>query len=706
MVKCFPFVPILAILATMKAHMLITCLRPYLVFASSIAAGLAVPTYTLMNPVPGTTTTAPSSGASTQPFLSTDGRYFTFTSNASTLVPGFTDNNEASQSGGAADIFQRDLQTNTYTLVTHRAGSTTDGANSRTTGQIRVSSDGRYVAFASDATDLVTGKGGTQHLYYWDRNSNTVTHLAAIQIGGLTMSSDGTWIAFYSNSQVPKNVYDSSQGNHPYVSGSFNAYLLNRSSGAVWLASHSAGNPNAAVSSGVQSIAVTDDGRYVAFETAGLLAGWDTVTGSYSGEACYVWDRQTDTYALVTKRNDGSGPGGSFLNSPAPLYLSQDGRYVYFNVANTDADFGVPGGDTNGVSDLYQWDRNGGATKIRRFLFDVHNIAPTHNTNTIGFSPNGRYMVFLSQATNLAGPDTNARSDVFRLDTTTSTVDRVNVNSDGSQWTDATNGVQPASTKLYTVGFPKVDDSGNVLFVSNAVGLGFTDTNVATDVFMATFSAPTVPEMNVMGNSSSIADGDATPSSSDHTDFGNASVAGGTVSRTFTIENTGTAALTLSGTPKVSIGGTHAADFTVTSQPAASVAASGTTTFTISFDPSASGVRSATVSIANDDSDENPYDFSIQGTGTADTTKPTVVSVVRLTPAGQDLPKATNTVTFRVTYSEAVTGIAAARYAIENVNGGTVSGTVGTPTSADNIVWDVPVSISSGYGEFRLKVVD
>ena len=125
------------------------------------------------------------------------------------------------------------------------------------------------------------------------------------------------------------------------------------------------------------------------------------------------------------------------------------------------------------------------------------------------------------------------------------------------------------------------------------------------------------PEMDVKGNNVSIADGDTTPSLTDHTDFGNADITGGTMDRIFTIYNTGDASLTLSGSPKVVIGGTNAADFSVTADPTSPVAAtSGSTTFTVHFDPSAIGVRSATISIANNDSDENPYNFNIQGTGT------------------------------------------------------------------------------------------
>lgn len=125
-----------------------------------------------------------------------------------------------------------------------------------------------------------------------------------------------------------------------------------------------------------------------------------------------------------------------------------------------------------------------------------------------------------------------------------------------------------------------------------------------------------LPEMRVLGNSVEIADGGATPSSSDHTDFGSVDASSGTISRTFTIENTGTASLNLTGTPKVTVSGAHAADFSVTVQPSSPVAASGSTTFQVTFDPSATGVRTATVSIANDDPNENPYDFALQGLGT------------------------------------------------------------------------------------------
>ncbi len=69
--------------------------------------------------------------------------------------------------------------------------------------------------------------------------------------------------------------------------------------------------------------------------------------------------------------------------------------------------------------------------------------------------------------------------------------------------------------------------------------------------------------------------------------------------------------------PYVTLGGVNAAEFSISSIPSNSIAASNSTTFQVTFDPSEAGIRSATLSLANDDADENPYDFAIQGTGLA-----------------------------------------------------------------------------------------
>ena len=126
-----------------------------------------------------------------------------------------------------------------------------------------------------------------------------------------------------------------------------------------------------------------------------------------------------------------------------------------------------------------------------------------------------------------------------------------------------------------------------------------------------------LPEMSVLGNDTMILDGLTTPGASNHTEFGSADTAGAVISRTFTIQNTGLADLNLTGgPPAVTISGTHAAEFTLINDAATPIPAGDETTFVIAFDPGATGLREATVSIDNDDGDENPYNFSIQGTGT------------------------------------------------------------------------------------------
>ncbi len=141
-----------------------------------------------------------------------------------------------------------------------------------------------------------------------------------------------------------------------------------------------------------------------------------------------------------------------------------------------------------------------------------------------------------------------------------------------------------------------------------------------------------VPEIDVQGNYVSIANGDDSPSLADHTDFDSVSVSFGTQQRTYTIHNTGSGTLYLGPVKSennaatssieipnnfVTITGENSGDFEVTTQPGFSVTAGDSTTFVVEFDPSAMGQRSAVVNIMNNDSDENPFTFTIQGVGTA-----------------------------------------------------------------------------------------
>ncbi|GAA4238110.1 hypothetical protein GCM10022291_27310 [Postechiella marina] len=124
-----------------------------------------------------------------------------------------------------------------------------------------------------------------------------------------------------------------------------------------------------------------------------------------------------------------------------------------------------------------------------------------------------------------------------------------------------------------------------------------------------------VQEIDVQGNSVSIANNDVTPDTSDYTDFGSVALNNNYKDYNFFIRNLGGATLTLSGSPKVNISGADAADFTLQTDASETVNATGSTHFTIRFDPSVLGLRTATVTINSNDSDEAVYSFSIQGSG-------------------------------------------------------------------------------------------
>src|SRR5580700_2003479 len=126
------------------------------------------------------------------------------------------------------------------------------------------------------------------------------------------------------------------------------------------------------------------------------------------------------------------------------------------------------------------------------------------------------------------------------------------------------------------------------------------------------------PEIDVLGKGQSIPNNDSTPDTSDGTDFGSVDVIIDRLTRTFTIQNSGTGSLSLTGVPNVQI--TGSSDFTVTLQPVSPVQIDNpTTTFRITFNPSSAGLKTATVIIPNNDANEGSYQFTIQGNGVPDT---------------------------------------------------------------------------------------
>lgn len=175
---------------------------------------------------------------------------------------------------------------------------------------------------------------------------------------------------------------------------------------------------------------------------------------------------------------------------------------------------------------------------------------------------------------------------------------------------------QPGLTSIPAGGstsFTVVFDPGTVGIKDATVNFANNDADESPYDFAIRGTGSLVAEIAVGGGGQSIADGDVTPSVADNTDFGGAEILSGSTVRTFTITNLGSAPLTISS-PVIT--GAAQGDFQVTVFPATSLLPGSTTSFGVTFDPITVGVRNATVSISNNDSDENPFDFAIAGLGT------------------------------------------------------------------------------------------
>lgn len=186
---------------------------------------------------------------------------------------------------------------------------------------------------------------------------------------------------------------------------------------------------------------------------------------------------------------------------------------------------------------------------------------------------------------------------------------------------------------------------------------------IATGFFMLTVGGPVTPqpEIAVSRAALAIADGGSDPVS------GTMAEVPTTVS--YTIANTGTAALTLTGSPAVNLSAANNCSASVTSQPAASIAAGGSSTLAITVTPLAAGPWSLMVSTASNDADEHPYDWTVSGTAIANNGLPTV-TIAATQPQAVERPALSGT--FTITRSGTTTSPLAVSLAIA----GTASPTV------------------------------
>ncbi|MHB8793106.1 MAG: TolB family protein [Thermoleophilia bacterium] len=276
--------------------------------------------------------------------ISYNGRFVAFDSYASNLVPG--DNN-------TWDVFVKDMQTG----VTARVSTDSSGAQVWGGGQGgSISADGSYVAFGSYASDLVPGgTPGIYDIYRKDTQTGIVTCVSTTSdgarandgsSGGTSVSPNGRYVAFksYASNLVTGDLATNCSGVHcPEI------YIKDTQTGQTMRVSNdysTGGQPNGSS----LDPSVIDDGRVAFWSGASNLVPGDT-----NGKAeVFVWDKNTQATTRISSDatggpgNDHSGGVGNFYSS-ARYSITADGRFVVFE---SDASNLVPG-DTNGARDIF-----------------------------------------------------------------------------------------------------------------------------------------------------------------------------------------------------------------------------------------------------------------------------------------------------------------------------------------------------------------
>jgi archaellum component FlaF (FlaF/FlaG flagellin family) len=364
------------------------------------------------------------------------------------------DNLVPGDANGTWDVVVKDRQTGTTTLVS--VDSNGNHANDYTSNAV-ISADGRYVAYDGVASNLVPGDtNGFLDVFVHDRVLGTTVRVS--------VDSDG----FQGNWESFKPVISGDGRYVAFASRSSNlvpndtnfdwdVFVHDMQTGSTTRVSvDSAGGQSNGSST---AAAISADGRYVAFHsTASNLVPGDT-NNTYD---VFVHDMATG----VTDRVSLDSAGAQANNNSMGASISADGRYVAFQSQATNL---VPG-DTNNAADLFVHDRVTGAT-IRASVDSSGAQANAYSFWPI-LSADGRFVSFHSLATDLVPGDTNGKLDVFVRDLRLGTTSRVSVDSAGAQ-ADGDSSTSSISA-----------DGRFVAYFSYATNLVSGDTNGTTDVFV------------------------------------------------------------------------------------------------------------------------------------------------------------------------------------------------------------------------------
>jgi Tol biopolymer transport system component len=263
-------------------------------------------------------------GTSVQSTITPDGRYVAFRSSASNLVPGDTNARD--------DVFVHDRETG----ITERVSVDSEGSEANGPSWLpSLSADGRYVAFESQASNLVPGDtNGAWDIFVHDRETGITERVSVDSRGNqgngdafsAKLSADGRHVAFWSRASnlVPNDT-----------NGLFDVFVHDRESGRterVSVASEGWEGVHGSVGVGLSA-----DGRFVTFQSFASNLAPDVTNGLPD---VFVHDRRTRATDRVSVASDGSE---SDHVSSAPA-ISADGRYVAFTSTASNL---VPGNEAN-----------------------------------------------------------------------------------------------------------------------------------------------------------------------------------------------------------------------------------------------------------------------------------------------------------------------------------------------------------------------
>jgi Tol biopolymer transport system component len=389
-----------------------------------------------------------------RPSISGDGRYVAFESQASNLLPGDTN--------GTGDIFVRDTLLGATTRVSvSSAGSQANFESSAP----EITPDGRFVLFVSSASNLATSDtNNSEDVFVHDRQTGATTCVSVTASGatGSGASGPGTYDSFHRRPITPDGRYVAFTSNATnLVAGDTNnspdVFLRDRLAGSTLRVSVDGAGQQVIGTSSAPSI--TPDGRFVAFEsTAVTLVVGDTNNTT----DVFVKDLHSGTVVRVS--TDSSGVQGNFLSFDPSL--SSDGRVVAFQSAANN----LVAGDTNGIDDLFVKRLDTGATL--RFNLRPGGAQSTAPSRGAMLSRDGRFAAFWSEDPMLVTGDNNFATDIFVRDLVLGETRRVSIGLSGAE----ANAVSR---------FPDLSTNGlAVVYMSHATNLVPQDTNNKSDVFV------------------------------------------------------------------------------------------------------------------------------------------------------------------------------------------------------------------------------